>query len=123
MAGHSRAVAELAVSACRPGAEAGALLHDLGRVAVPNSIWDKRGPLSRDERDRVEMHTVVTEQLLRRIPLPATAFESACAAHERLDGSGYHRRAAASQLDEIARTIAATDVYRPSSRRARTGRP
>ncbi len=111
MAGHSRAVAELVVAAYGPAAEAGALLHDLGCVAVPNSIWDKPGPLTRDERDRVETHALVTDQLLRRIPLSRSVVDGACAAHERLDGSGYHRRAGASQVDEIARAIAAADVY------------
>ncbi len=42
--GHSRAVAALALEACGPTAEAAALVHDLGRVAVPNTIWDKPGP-------------------------------------------------------------------------------
>ena len=42
--GHSRAVAALALEACGPAAEAAALVHDLGRVAVPNTIWDKPGP-------------------------------------------------------------------------------
>ena len=55
--GHSRAVAALAWR-LRPdlAAEAAALVHDLGRVAVPNTIWDKPGPLTRDERDRAESH-------------------------------------------------------------------
>ncbi len=110
-AGHSRGVAELATAACGPRAEAGALLHDIGRVAVPNSIWDKPGPLTRDEYDRVEVHALVTDQLLRRLPLPASALDGACAAHERLDGSGYHRRAGGAQLDGVARAIAAADVY------------
>jgi HD-GYP domain-containing protein (c-di-GMP phosphodiesterase class II) len=52
--GHSRAVAALALEACGPAAEAAALVHDLGRVAVPNVIWDKPGPLTRDERDKAE---------------------------------------------------------------------
>lgn len=111
MAGHSRAVAELATAASDRRAEAGALLHDLGRVAVPNSIWDKPGPLTRDERDRVEVHALVTEQLVRRLRLPPSVLDGACAAHERLNGTGYHRRAGAAQLDELARVIAAADVY------------
>ncbi len=60
-------VAALALEACGPAAEAAALVHDLGCVAVPNSIWDKPGPLTRDERDRVETHALVTDQLLRRV--------------------------------------------------------
>ena len=52
--GHSRAVADLARAAAGPTAAAVALVHDLGRVAVPSSIWDRPGPLSRDERDRAD---------------------------------------------------------------------
>ncbi|MGD9529598.1 HD domain-containing phosphohydrolase [Pseudonocardia sp.] len=109
--GHSRAVAELAGRACGPAAEAAALLHDLGRVAVPNTVWDKPGPLTRDERDRVETHPLVTDQLLRRVPHTAALAATACAAHERLDGSGYHRRLAGAQLDDAQRVLAAADVY------------
>ncbi|HUC14752.1 MAG TPA: hypothetical protein VMS00_09900, partial [Acidimicrobiales bacterium] len=58
-AGHSRAVAALTAEACGPSAEAAALVHDLGRVSVPNTIWDKPGKLTRDERDRAEVHSLV----------------------------------------------------------------
>ena len=109
--GHSRAVAELAGEACGPEAEAAALLHDLGRVAVPNTVWDKPGLLTRDERDRAEIHSLVTDQLLRRLPYTAALAATAAAAHERLDGSGYHRRVNASQLDLAQRVIAAADCY------------
>jgi HD-GYP domain-containing protein (c-di-GMP phosphodiesterase class II) len=109
--GHSRGVAALALEACGPAAEAAALVHDLGCVAVPNSIWDKPGPLTRDERDRVETHALVTDQLLRRVPYTATLAASAGAAHERNDGSGYHRRVNGAHLDEAQRVIAAADCY------------
>lgn len=109
--GHSRAVAALALEACGPAAEAAALVHDLGRVAVPNTIWDKPGPLTRDERDRAETHALVTDQLLRRVPYTAMLAGAACAAHERLDGSGYHRRVTGAHLDGVQRVIAAADCY------------
>lgn len=109
--GHSRAVAALAGAACGPDAEAAALVHDLGRVAVPNTVWDKPGPLTRDERDRAEMHCLVTDQLLRRLPFTARFAVTATAAHERVDGSGYHRRVGAGQLDMAQRVIAAADCY------------
>jgi HD-GYP domain-containing protein (c-di-GMP phosphodiesterase class II) len=109
--GHSRGVAALALEACGPTAEAAALVHDLGRVAVPNTIWDKPGPLTRDERDRAETHALVTDQLLRRVPYTATLAGAACAGHERVDGSGYHRRVTGAHLDEAQRVIAAADCY------------
>ena len=109
--GHSRAVAALALDACSPVAEAAALVHDLGCVAVPNTIWDKDGPLTRDERDRAEAHALVTDQLLRRVPSFSAFADAAAAAHERVDGSGYHRRCTAAQLDDAAHVVAAADCY------------
>lgn len=109
--GHSRAVAALARDACGPVAERAGLVHDLGCVAVPNTIWDKPGPLTRDERDRAEAHSLVTDQLLRRLPYTAAFADAACAAHERLDGTGYHRRAGRAGLDQAQRVIAAADCY------------
>ena len=111
LGGHSRAVAALALDACGPAAEAAALVHDLGRVAVPNTVWDKPGSLTRDERDRAEAHTLVTDQLLRRLPYTAEFADVACGAHERMDGSGYHRRIARAHLDDRQRIIAAADCY------------
>ena len=109
--GHSRAVASLVLQASGPTAHAAALVHDLGRVAVPSTIWDKPGPLTRDERDRVETHALVTDQLLRRVPYTAALGGTAGAAHERLDGSGYHRRLTATHLNDAQRVIAAADCY------------
>jgi HD-GYP domain-containing protein (c-di-GMP phosphodiesterase class II) len=109
--GHSRGVATLAREACGPAAEAAALVHDLGRVAVPNTIWDKPAPLTRDERDRAESHALVTDQLLRRVPYTAALAEVACGAHERADGSGYYRRVGSANLDRAQRVIAAADCY------------
>jgi HD-GYP domain-containing protein (c-di-GMP phosphodiesterase class II)/DNA-binding CsgD family transcriptional regulator len=111
LGGHSRAVATLAGDACGPVAAQAALVHDLGRVAVANTVWDKPGMLTRDERDRAETHALVTDQLLRRLPYTAGFADVACSAHERLDGSGYHRRLNAAHLDESRRVVAAADCY------------
>ena len=111
LGGHSRAVAELVGAACGPAAEAAALVHDLGRVAIPNTVWDKASPLTRDERDRAELHALITDQLLRRLPATAPLAQIACSAHERSDGSGYHRHLVASHLDDPQRALAAADVY------------
>jgi len=109
--GHSRGVAALSQAASGPAARAAALVHDLGRVAVPNTIWDKRGALTRDERDRAETQALVTDQLLRRVPYTATLASTASAAYERLDGSGYHRRLTGAHLDQSQRVLAAADCY------------
>lgn len=109
--GHSRAVAALALDAAGPEAEAAALVHDLGRVAVANTVWDKAGPLSRDERDKAEVHALVTDQLLRRVPATSVLADTASGTHERLDGSGYHRRLPSAHLDRAQRVVAAADCY------------
>ncbi len=77
MGGHSRRCAELAADATRvlgladddvTAVRRAALVHDFGTTVVPNSIWDKPGPLTRTEFDRVELHPMLTEQMLRRSP-------------------------------------------------------
>jgi HD-GYP domain-containing protein (c-di-GMP phosphodiesterase class II) len=103
--GHSTAVAALS------GLELPALLHDLGRVAVPNGIWDKPGPLTAAERERVRLHPYYTERILSRTPAFATVAEVAASDHERLDGSGYPRRLGAAALTREMRLLAAADVY------------
>jgi HD-GYP domain-containing protein (c-di-GMP phosphodiesterase class II) len=124
LGGHSRAVASLARDACGATAEAAALVHDLGRVAIPNTVWDKPGLLTRDERDRAEHHALITDQLLRRVPYTAPLAAVACSAHERVDGSGYHRRLAGAHLDDAQRVLAAADCYQAiiSDRPHRPGR-
>jgi HD-GYP domain-containing protein (c-di-GMP phosphodiesterase class II) len=88
-----------------------ALVHDFGTTVVPNSIWDKPGPLTRAEFDRVELHPMVTEQMLRRSPALAALNPVASAHHERCDGSGYHKRLRAKDEDMGACVLAATEVY------------
>jgi ATP/maltotriose-dependent transcriptional regulator MalT len=88
-----------------------ALLHDIGRVSVPNGIWDKPGPLNSAERERVRMHAYQGERILAQSPLLAPYAALAGRHHERLDGSGYHRGLPASALSPEARLLAAADVF------------
>jgi HD-GYP domain-containing protein (c-di-GMP phosphodiesterase class II) len=120
LVGHSRSVAELAAAAARlcdfDDAEVrttfrGALVHDLGRVAVPVRIWNKAGPLTADDWERVRLHAYHTERVLTRSPFLAALAPAAAFHHERLDGSGYHRGAAAAELARPARLIAAADAF------------
>jgi HD-GYP domain-containing protein (c-di-GMP phosphodiesterase class II) len=118
--GHSRSVAALARAAAaslRLGADAEALLeraalvHDLGRVAISAAVWDKPGPLSDAERERVRLHTYVGERVLAPSAELAPIASVAMLAHERLDGSGYHRGLDAHACRAPARLLAAADVY------------
>jgi HD-GYP domain-containing protein (c-di-GMP phosphodiesterase class II) len=120
MGGHSRRCAQLSVDAARVlglSEEAitklrrAALVHDFGTTAVPNSIWDKRGPLTRAEFDRVELHPMLTEQMLRRSAALLELNPVASTHHEKCDGSGYHKRVRADTADAGACVLAATEIY------------
>jgi HD-GYP domain-containing protein (c-di-GMP phosphodiesterase class II)/DNA-binding CsgD family transcriptional regulator len=118
--GHSAAVAELAeaaavdlglaqneiVSVRRAG-----LFHDLGRVGVPNGIWDKPGPLTGTEWEQVRLHPYHSERILSRSTALAPLAPLAGMHHERQDGSGYHRQARATRIPSGARLLAAADAY------------
>jgi putative nucleotidyltransferase with HDIG domain len=116
---HSRRVSTLAVAiAERLGFSAAnvtrirraALLHDIGKLGVPNSILDKAGTLTEREWSVVREHPRHTLQILEAVPVfQDFAFDAACH-HERLDGSGYHRGYTADRLSPTARALAVADV-------------
>jgi HD-GYP domain-containing protein (c-di-GMP phosphodiesterase class II) len=86
-------------------------VHEFGTTAIPNSIWDKPGPLTRAEFDRVELHPMLTEQMLRRSPALAVLNPVAAAHHEKADGSGYHKCLRADADQPLAGVLAAVDIY------------
>jgi HD-GYP domain-containing protein (c-di-GMP phosphodiesterase class II) len=118
--GHSSGVAGLASAAGRlfgltdadlKIVRNAALLHDLGRVSVPNGIWDKAGPLSPSEWERVRLHPYYSERVLSTSPVLSPLAAIAGMHHERLDGAGYHRGAPAALQTAPARLLAAADVF------------
>jgi HD-GYP domain-containing protein (c-di-GMP phosphodiesterase class II) len=120
MSGHSRRCAQLAADAAQVlgfGEETvtrlrrAALLHDFGTTGVSNSILDKPGVLTRAEFDRVELHPMLTEQMLRRSPALAPLNPYAAAHHEKSDGSGYHKRVRADAVDPGACVLTAVEIY------------
>ena len=120
LTGHSAGVADLAAAAAaQRGLDAGgatalrrsAHVHDVGRVAIPFRIWQKPGPLTPQELERVRLHAYHSERILSHSPFLASLAPTACAHHERLDGSGYHRGARAAALSPPARLLAAVDAY------------
>jgi HD-GYP domain-containing protein (c-di-GMP phosphodiesterase class II) len=98
------------------------LAHDLGRVGVSNSIWEKPGPLGFGEWERVRLHAHFTERAFAQSPELAPIGRLAGSHHERLDGSGYHRGVRGPELDRAARILAAADCY-VAMREARPYRP
>jgi putative nucleotidyltransferase with HDIG domain len=115
--GHSVGVAELAAGAAQElgidpsDVRRAGLLHDLGRAAVPNGIWEKPGRLTSGEWERVRLHAYHSERILQRCGRLAPLAEVAGMHHERLDGGGYHRGARAAALPAAARVLAAADAY------------
>jgi HD-GYP domain-containing protein (c-di-GMP phosphodiesterase class II) len=115
--GHSRGVAELAAAAAdewgahtRTVRRAG-LVHDLGRMGVANTIWDKRAPLTAGEVERVRLHPYYTDRILASVPALACLAPVAAQHHERLDGSGYPRGSTAESLTPEGRLLAVADCY------------
>jgi HD-GYP domain-containing protein (c-di-GMP phosphodiesterase class II) len=120
LAGHSRGVANLASAAARvagyPGDDVAAvrragLIHDLGRLGVSNAIWDKQGPVTEAESERVRLHPYLTDRMLARVSALGRSREIAARHHERLDGSGYPRGLTAATLTPLDRLLAAADAY------------
>ena len=88
-----------------------ALLHDLGKLRVPNSILDKPSKLTNEEFAVVKEHPALTQQILERIPSFRLMAQIAGAHHEKLDGTGYPNHMSAAELSLESRIIAVADVY------------
>jgi HD-GYP domain-containing protein (c-di-GMP phosphodiesterase class II) len=118
---HSRDVVELTLRVVdrlglsareRRDAEFAALLHDVGKVRVPNSIINKAGPLSDEERAVMQRHTIEGELLLLRVGgLLGEIGRVVRSCHERWDGKGYPDGLAGEQIPLLARIVACCDAY------------
>ncbi len=119
-AGHSERVAlytdliaeQLGVSAeRRRWLRRAALLHDIGKLGVSNSILDKPGKLDDEEWRQVQNHARFTEEILSRIGAFAELAQVAGAHHERLDGKGYPRGLKDEQISLETRIITTADIF------------
>jgi putative nucleotidyltransferase with HDIG domain len=88
-----------------------ALLHDIGKLSVPNKILDKNGKLTAQEWETVRLHPYYTQRILERISGFKHLAFIASAHHEKLDGSGYFRNLRATQLSMSCRAITIADIY------------
>ena len=95
--------------------EIAALLHDIGKLRVPEEIIDKPGPLTREERAVVTRHSYDTGRILRKV-FPTQAIPDwASMHHENLLGTGYPSRSPATDIPREARLITVADIFQALS--------
>lgn len=118
--GHSRRVVETTLELARrlnvgkellPHIRRGALLHDIGKMGIPDSILQKTGKLNDDEWDIMRQHPVYAYEWLSRVPYLRPAMEIPYAHHERYDGTGYPRNLSGEGIPLSARIFAIVDVW------------
>lgn len=88
-----------------------ALLHDIGKLGVPNRILDKPGKLDPDERTVIEAHTLIGNTILEQIGVFARVAHLAEAHHERLDGKGYPHQLTSDHLTIDVRVLTVADIF------------
>jgi ribonuclease P protein subunit RPR2 len=95
-----------------PELEYGFLLHDLGKIGVPDAVVLKPGPLDPDEMEAMRRHVELGERIVARIPyLGGLARQVIAAHHERWDGKGYPRGLAGEEIPLPARIFAVVDTF------------
>ncbi len=91
--------------------EFAAVLHDVGKIAIPEAILNRDGPLTPAERLLIEEHTVIGERILRGIPFLASAATAVRSAHERWDGRGYPDAIGGETIPLLSRVIFSCDTW------------
>ncbi|HEX7956009.1 MAG TPA: HD domain-containing phosphohydrolase, partial [Pyrinomonadaceae bacterium] len=91
--------------------KAGALLHDVGNLAVPEYILNKPGRLTPAEFEKMKVHTTVGGDIVRRVGFPYPVEDVVRFHHERWDGAGYPRGLKGEHIPLVARIISAIDFY------------
>lgn len=118
--GHSRRVAELTVELARDcgirdkaleHVFRGALLHDIGKMSIPDDILQKPKALSKTEWELMHQHPLVAVQMLADIPFLAPALEIPLGHHENWNGSGYPNRQRGEEIPLAARIFALVDNW------------
>jgi putative nucleotidyltransferase with HDIG domain len=91
--------------------EFGALLHDIGKIGVPDAILRKPGPLTEDEWSRMRQHPMLGQKILRGIEFLEGAARVVAQHHEKWDGSGYPLGLSGEEIDLNARIFAVADTF------------
>jgi len=117
---HSRGVVQLSIAVAdrlklderqKRNVEFGALLHDIGKIAIPSEILNKPAALTEEEFAQIKEHTVIGARMLERIPFFADVHPLVRSAHERWDGGGYPDALTAGDIPLGARIICACDAF------------
>ena len=87
------------------------MLHDIGKLCIPDSIIKKPGKLSREEYAIIKTHTTKGYEILSSQDLPEAVKHAALMHHERCDGTGYPKHLKYEKIDHFARLVAIADVY------------
>jgi HD-GYP domain-containing protein (c-di-GMP phosphodiesterase class II) len=90
---------------------AASYLHDVGRVAISDAVWEKTGPLNSFDWEQVRMHAYHAERIVIRSAQLQALARTIGMHHERMDGSGYHRGSRAAEIPVTARIVAAADAW------------
>jgi putative nucleotidyltransferase with HDIG domain len=93
------------------GLRAGALLHDIGKIAVPDHILNKPGKLTALEFEKMKIHTIVGAQILGRVEFPYPVVPIVRHHHERWDGRGYPDSLAGEAIPLTARILTVVDCF------------
>jgi HD-GYP domain-containing protein (c-di-GMP phosphodiesterase class II) len=118
--GHTERVSDIAVGLAKrlgfTGAELdaieiGALMHDVGKIGIPESILHKPGPLDNDEWVVMKRHPVISELILSEIELSPIVLQIARSSHERMDGQGYPDGLAGDEIPMPARIVLVADAF------------
>lgn len=88
-----------------------ALVHDIGKIGIPDLILSKPGRFSSEEMDRMKMHPVIGAQIVKAVSTDFPISDVVLSHHERWDGSGYPHRLVGEQINNFARMLAICDVY------------
>jgi diguanylate cyclase (GGDEF)-like protein len=118
--GHTERVASIAVALARrlgyrgeelDAIELGTLLHDIGKIGVPDSVLRKRGQLSEDDWNAMREHPVISDYILSEVDLHPYVREIARWSHERIDGQGYPDGLAGEEIPLTARLAHVADAF------------
>jgi putative nucleotidyltransferase with HDIG domain len=91
--------------------ETGALLHDIGKIGIPERILQKPGPLDEPEWQLMRQHPLISDRILAEIELHPFVRQIARSSHERIDGDGYPDRLAGDEIPLPARVVLVADAF------------